>query len=103
MALYNPLSVGTASTGAATASATIVASANTDTVLLAANAARKGSTIYNSSTSRLRVALGATVSATSFTALLEGGGYYETPFAFNGTIHGIWETANGNALITELT
>lgn len=103
MALYNPVSVSIPSNTSSVATPTSVASTATNGVLLAANANRKGSTIYNSSTARLYVALGAVASLTAFTALLEAGGYYEVPFWFTGAINGIWATANGNALITELS
>lgn len=103
MALYNPVTVSIPSSATSTGAPTSVASAATNSVLLAANSNRKGSTIYNNSTSRLYVALGSVASLAAFTALLEAGGYYETPFLFAGVINGIWAFANGNALITELT
>ena len=103
MALYNPVTVTIPSNAASTGAPTSVASTATNSVLLAANSSRKGSAIYNNSTSRLYVSLGSVASLTAFTALLEAGGYYEVPFVFTGLINGIWAAANGNALITELT
>ncbi|PSB16055.1 hypothetical protein C7B65_22790 [Phormidesmis priestleyi ULC007] len=103
MALFNPMAIAAPSSSAAIGTPTTVASAITSNILLATNAARKGSTIYNSSTSRLYIALGAVATTSAFTVFLEPGGYYETPFWFTGTIHGIWTAANGNALVTELT
>ena len=47
--------------------------------------------------------LGATASATSFTAKLSPDGYYEVPFNYTGIIDGLWASATGNARITELT
>jgi hypothetical protein len=46
--------------------------------------------------------LGATASATSFTTKMNPGAYYEVPFGYTGAIDGIWDTATGNARITEL-
>lgn len=99
-----PVSVPTSSTGTASsvpASATVV-------TLLAANAARKGATIYNdSATEVLSVFLGAGASATQFTVKLAAGasigGYYEVPYGYTGIITGIWTAAVGNARVTELT
>lgn len=78
-----------------------VPSANTNTVLLAANAARKGAFIYNASTKTLRVALGfnATVSNYSFVLAANTG----QDVNFNGPINGIWDAVNGSAKVTEIT
>lgn len=97
----------TASTSGTGTSANVASSA-TSVTLLAANAARKGATIYNDSTSVLRVKLGATASATSFSVVLAAltsgiGGYYEVPASYTGIIDGIWDSANGAARVTELT
>jgi hypothetical protein len=80
-----------------------VASSATNVTLLASNANRLGATIYNDSNKRLYLKLGATASATSFTQILFGQGYYEVPANYSGIIDGIWESANGSARITELT
>lgn len=83
---------------------TSVAAAVVDTLLLAANAARKGATVYNDSVQNLRLNLGTTAaSATNFTVLLGSGAYYEVPFAYTGEIRGIWGAAVGSARMTELT
>ena len=108
-----PLPAGTSTIGTVlpfrpgTVTATAPASAITSGVLLAANAARAGATIYNNSTSVLYVELGATASLTAFTVVLAAlsggiGGYYEVPFGYRGVISGIWATANGTANIREL-
>lgn len=95
--------------GAATATTSTVGDSATSVTLLAANAARKGATIYNDSSANLYVKLGATASASDFTALLLGngsgvGGYYEVPAGFTGRIDGLWASdAGGNARATELT
>jgi hypothetical protein len=91
---------------ASTASAsnqTNVAGSATTVVLLSANAARKGATIFNDSASILYVKLGSTASASSFSTRLVGSAYYEVPFGYMGTVDGIWATATGTARITEFT
>lgn len=86
-----------------------VAAAAADTLLLAANANRKGAVIVNdSATATLYVQLGAAASLTTYTAALSPiagtiPGMYEVPFNFTGEIRGIWTAAVGNARITELT
>lgn len=99
-----PVAVATSSTGVG---ASVAASATVVT-LLAANASRKGATIYNdSATEVLSVFLGAGASATQFTVKLAAGasigGYYEVPYGYTGVITGIWTAAVGNARVTELT
>lgn len=80
-----------------------VASSASSVSLLVANADRIGATIYNDSSVALFVKLGATASATSFSKKLAAGEYYEVPACYAGAIDGIWESATGNARITELT
>jgi hypothetical protein len=88
----------------ATGAETNVAASATDVTVLAANAARRGATVFNDSTVLLYLLLAAaTSSATVFTVKLSGGGYYEVPFGYAGIIHGIWESATGSARVTELT
>lgn len=75
------------------------------TTLLASNASRLGATFFNDSTSTLYLKCAATASATSFTAKLDPGGYYELPQpAYTGIIDGIWSAdASGAARIVEFT
>src|ERR1019366_9147686 len=90
-----------------TATSSNVASSATNVELLAANAARKGATIYNDSTQVLYVKLGTTASTSSYAVQLAAAGnlgsYYEIPFGYTGEIDGVWASANGNARIVELT
>lgn len=93
--------------GPATGTLSSVSGATSSTTLLAANASRKGATIYNDSNAALYIALSATaVSATAFTYLLNPGGSYELPLVqggvYTGQISGIWTSATGAARITEL-
>jgi archaellum component FlaG (FlaF/FlaG flagellin family) len=88
---------------ASTAAHTNVASSASSTQLLAANTARKGFSIFNDSTQILYVKYGATASATSYVVQIAASGYYEDPWGWQGAVHGIWASANGNARILELT
>lgn len=99
--------VATKETRAATPTQTSVANSITTVSLLASNANRLGATIFNEDTvstgATLKVKLGATASATSFTVAIVAQGYYEVPFGYTGAIDGIASAATGSARITELT
>lgn len=84
------------------AQSTVAASASS-VQLLASTVGRFGATIYNDSTVNCLVKLGTTASATSFTVKMAPGTYYEVPFGYTGRIDGIWDSATGNARITEIT
>lgn len=87
-----------------TSSLTNVPSANTNTNLLAANAAASARMIYNDSTAVLYVKFGTTASASSYTVQLAAGAYYEFPQPlYGGNVDGIWASANGNARVTEVS
>jgi hypothetical protein len=101
--LYNPVTVTIPSTSSSTPTITTVASVAVSTTILAANSSRRDAKIYNSSSARLYLAFGAAASLAAFTILLEAGGTYEMSIPYTGLISGIWATANGNALVTELT
>jgi len=78
----------------------------TSVVLLAANAARRQFTIFNSSSKLLSIAFAATASATAFTTQLPSGGLYESPAdGYTGVVSGIWAGADAtkSAHITEIT
>lgn len=93
-----------AASPATAASLTNVASSATNVTLKAANASRRGLTIFNDSEAVLYVKFGATASASSFTVKIAAGGYYEMPLPiYVGIVDGIWASANGNARVTELT
>jgi hypothetical protein len=87
-----------------TSTRTSVADAAVDTLILAANASRKGATVYNDSTSTLYLALGTTAATTTdFTSKLFQDDYYEVPAGYTGQIRGIWSAdSTGSARITEL-
>ena len=99
----NPVPVS--SSGAkATASISRVSASATSVTLLAANADRRRVIIHNESTASLRIKLGATASATSYSLLLGPGDTYESPtdWVYTGVVDGIWDAANGAAQITEV-
>ncbi len=76
------------------------------TVLLAANAARRGATIFNDSAdSMMYVKLAAGVSTASYTVRLGPRSFYELPFpAYGGIIEGLWTgPVSGFAAVTELS
>jgi len=89
----------------ATGTRTDVASATADTVILAANANRKGAVIFNDSTAILRLLLAAgTASATNRTVdLAAGANIVLNPGDYTGIIKGIWSAVNGNARVTEFS
>jgi len=89
--------------GATTGTLTNVGGSASSVTLLAANANRKGATIFNDSSATLSVKFGATASATSFTVQLVSGAYYEVPYGYTGILDGIWTSATGNARVTEVT
>lgn len=89
--------------GAANAAVTSVTAATAATALKAANTSRLGLTIFNNSASVLYVKLGTTASATDFSIKMAANSYYEVPFGYNGAVTGIWVTADGAALVTEIS
>ena len=88
---------------ASTSAQTSVAGNASSVTLLNSNAARLGSTIFNNSTVYLYLTLGATSSTSSFTVQMNPSAYYEVPFGYLGAISGIWASATGFALCTELS
>ena len=103
MGLYNPASVTVATPASSTSTPTSVAAATTSNTILATNTNRIGATIWNNSTANLYIEFGATATTSAFLAKIAAGGYYELPFRYTGIISGIWDAANGNALVRELT
>jgi len=104
-----PLPAGTALLGKtgrdtnASGTPTSVASSASNQTLLASNASRKHVIIYNNSAQSLNIKYGATASSTSFTTRIPP--FYEWEMSgaiYTGIIDGIWDAANGAALVTEL-
>lgn len=103
-AIDTKLGAGLGHLPATTATVTSVSSSATSVQLLAATPGRRMATIKNKSTALLYVKYGTTASASSFTVDLPAGAYFEFPHpVYPGRVDGIWESANGNAQITELT
>lgn len=92
--------------GGSTATVTTVTSSATSGQLKAANTARVGLTIANDSTSILYVLLGTgTASATNYTFALAAKGTVaadRTITGYTGAVQGVWASANGSALVTEV-
>jgi hypothetical protein len=80
-----------------------IAASTTSVQLFASNSAALHRAIYSAAgSSALRVKLGATASATSFTVLLNPGDFYEIPITYTGAVHGIWDTTTGSCQTTVL-
>ena len=88
----------------ATAVQTTVAGSASTGVLKALNAARMGLAVFNDSTANLYLAFAATATTSAFVVKIAAGGYYELPSpVYTGVVSGIWDAANGNARVTEVT
>lgn len=88
---------------APSATITSVSGSASTTSLLAANSSRNGVTFYSNSTVNLYLAFASTSSSSVFTVKLPPGGYFEVPFpVYTGQISGIWDSATGAVLITEM-
>jgi hypothetical protein len=99
-----PIPVAATEQKAGSSAVTQVASSIVTGTILAANANRLGATIMNDSTKTLFLKLAAgPASATSYSAKLLAGAYYEVPASYTGIITGLWAAANGFAYVTELT
>ncbi|MCC5641128.1 hypothetical protein LC593_35970 [Nostoc sp. CHAB 5844] len=103
MALYNPAQVTVTESTSSTSTPSTVAASITSVTIIAANSTRKGLTIWNKSTANLYIDFDSAASTTDFAVNVAAGGYYEMPFNYTGVISGIWDAANGNALVRELT
>lgn len=101
LALANPMPV--IETRPSTAALANIAGSVTNVTLIASNAARRGASIFNDSTSALYIKYGATASTSSFTVKVNPGGYFEVPQpCYTGIVDGIWDSATGTARVTEV-
>jgi hypothetical protein len=93
--------------GARIATFTQVADSATNVTLLAANPARVGAIITNTSSAVLQIRMdgSAATTAANSARIAASGGSYEVPFQYYGIITGIWasDPGDGNANITEFT
>lgn len=103
MPLSNPVPSSITLPKSSTITAAAITAAATNTQLLAPNSNRIGATIFNRSTSNLYIKLGGTATTTVFSVRIDPSGYYETPFNYTGAIAGIWDAANGAALVEEFS
>lgn len=87
----------------ATGAGTSIANSTTSFTILAANANRKGASIFQEGSGNLFIFLGNGVSLTNYTARVITNALYEIPFGYTGIITGISSTTNGSVRITELT
>lgn len=86
-----------------TSAISTVAASASNVTLLAANAARVEYTVYNDSTANLYlVENSAAASLTAFTWKIPPGGGWDSTI-WTGQVNGIWDSATGNARITERT
>jgi hypothetical protein len=82
---------------------TSVTAAITDTLILAANTARRGVIVYNDSSASLSLSVGTNAaSAANRTLVISPNGYWELPFGYTGQLRGIWTSATGAAKVTEI-
>ena len=90
-----------------TSTVTSVAAALAPVALLAANAARVGFSIRNTSSADTLYVLAApagVVSAAFHTVAIRPGAYYEDPYRYVGEVTGVWApAATGAALVDEYT
>lgn len=100
-----PLAISDATSVSSSASLKQVSAAITNTSILAANANRKGASIYNNSSANLYLAFGATAATTAFSVKVPPNNLYEfpNPPVWTGAVSGIWDAANGNAQVTEVS
>jgi len=89
-----------------TATHSTVGDAAASTTILAANSARRGASIINTSSAILYLDMsGGTATATTrHHVQLVQGAYFEVPFGYTGLITGIWASdAGGSANVVEYT
>lgn len=88
----------------ATSTITTVAASATSVTLLAANPARRRLVINNHSGSAVFVAFAATATATAYTYKIPANSNVDGVLNdYTGIVTGIWNTATGNAIITEIS
>jgi hypothetical protein len=85
-----------------TGTITSVGASVTSVTLKAANANRIGIIITNDSTANLYVAFAASATTSAYTVKLGPGGTATDVF-YTGIVTGIWDSATGNARVTEVT
>ena len=91
------------SSGASTATVSLVSRSSTVVTLKAANTSRKFLTLYNNSSGFVYVKLGSGASSSDFSIRMSGRSYYVLPSPiYTGIVTAIWVSAGaGEMLITE--
>jgi len=90
--------------GAVASAVTAVSSTVGTVTLSSAKNNRVALSIYNASANPLFMKLGAGATTASYTLMMVASGYYEMARPiYEGIVTGIWQTANGQALVTETT
>jgi len=91
-------------TGPANSAITAPAANVASVTILALNANRKGVSIYNDSTERLKLALGDYDATVIYSTIVEPGGTFTLGNGdYTGKINGAWVAANGSARVTEFS
>ena len=106
MALQVTISFGYIQVVAITPTITPKAASTTSQVLAPYDTDRVHLAVHNQSTGYLYLAWGPTASLTLFTVRIPPNGFYELPprqWIYAGVISGIWDVANGQALVTVAT
>lgn len=88
--------------GGSAATTANVASSAANVTVLAANANRVRAWLYNDSSQSVNIKYGAAASASSFTKRMLPQEFFVVE-GYVGQIDGIWDNANGNMRVTELT
>lgn len=71
--------------------------------LIAENGNRVGLYIYNASSQPLYIRIDATATTTDYTLIIPSNTLYEMPYEyFTDKVSGIWGTADGYAMVTEI-
>lgn len=100
----HPSSVGVVKQAVAPTSALTTATVTTSsTSILAANANRRGASVYVESGSTLHLALSGSASLTAYTVQVAVGNYYEVPANYSGALFGIAATGSAVCRVTEFT
>lgn len=83
------------------ARSTIPVPSNTSTpvLLAAANANRKGLVFYNNSVGNVLIEFGTNPTSSTYAVKLNPEGYYELPFQYTGSVHGLWEVLGGEGIL----
>lgn len=81
-----------------------VASSTGLTLILSASEGRTRASVFNHSSAGLYLSARPEVSVNFFDVKLSSGSYYELPSpVWRGAVYGVWDAANGWAMVTDMT